>query len=68
MLDQIEDTIKNLHSISFEEYYVQYIDEIEEHLIKTETDRMFALIHDRKSVAHMEKSIENLMKGVEDLL
>lgn len=68
MLDQIETTIKNLPSISFEEYYVHYIDEIENHIIETETSRMFALIHDRKSVAHIEKSIENLMKGVEDLV
>lgn len=68
MLDQIEATINNLPSISFEEYYLQYIDDVERHIIQSETDRMFALLHDRKSIARIEKSIDNLLKGVETLI
>lgn len=68
MLDKIEDTIKNLPSISFEEYYMQYIDQIEEHIVDKEAKHLLSTVLTRKDVINAEKSVENLLKGVEDLL
>ena len=68
MLDTVEATIKNLPSISFEEFYVQYIDHIEDRIIGKEAQRMFSLVYDSKNVARIEKSLESMMKGVELLL
>lgn len=68
MLNQIELTIKNLPSISFEEYYMQYIEKTECEIIENETRSIIPLLYDRKHVAKTERSIEALLKGVESLL
>lgn len=68
MLDVIESTIKNLPSISFEEFYMEYIDQVEAYIIDKELNQVFLSVSTRKDVTHMEKSVENLLKGVEDLL
>lgn len=67
MLDQIEDTIKNLPSISFEEFYSAYVSDIEEYILSEEMHRVAAQIYTSKNVAKVERSIELLIKGVKEI-
>ena len=67
MLDAIEGAIKNLPSISFEEFYSAYVGDMEEYILSEEIRRMSAQIYTSKNVAKVERSIELLIKGVKEI-
>ena len=64
MLDQIEATIKNLPSISFEEYYTQYVDDTQDRLIRSEVKRVSSFVYGAKSISVLERSVEKLVEGM----
>ena len=64
MLDQIEATIKNLPSISFEEYYTDFVDRTQDRLISSEISRISSFIYGAKSIMTLEKSVEKLVEGM----
>lgn len=68
MLDQIESTIKNLPSISFEEYYIQYITDVESLVLSMEWNKLSYGMSSFRKVSCTEKSIDQLVKGVQSLL
>ena len=64
MLDAVEATIKNLPSISFEEYYTQYVEKTQDELINAEVRQTSSFIYGAKSVSALEKSVEKLLEGM----
>ena len=64
MLDAVEATIKNLPSISFEEYYTQYVDQTQDELINSEVRQASSFVYGAKSISVLEKSVENLLEGM----
>ena len=64
MLDAVEATIKNLPSISFEEYYTQYVEKTQDELINAEVRQASSFIYGAKSVSALEKSVEKLLEGM----
>lgn len=66
MLNEVERTIKNLPSISFEEYYTQYVSQVQDHLICAEVRQASSFIYGAKSISALEKSVEKLLEGMVD--
>lgn len=64
MLDQIEKAINNLPSISFEEYYTNYVNSTQDKLIQHEVNHASSFIYGAKSIATLEKSVEKLLEGM----
>lgn len=67
MLDTVECAIKNLPSISFEEFYSDYVSDMEEYILSEEMHRVSAQIYTSRNVAKVERSIELLIKGVKEI-
>ena len=64
MLEQIETTIKNLPSISFEEYYTQYVEDTQDRLLRSEVERASSFIYGARSIFTLERSVEKLIEGM----
>jgi len=64
MLDQIEQAINNLPSISFEEFYTSYVENVQDDIIRTEAQHFSSYVQGARSIAKAEKSIQRLVEGM----